>query len=492
MKMISGVRQAIAMGLSLLALASPVAAAVTPSPLPIVADAWRDQVIYLVLTDRFFNGDRTNDGHPQPNNPFGYHGGDLAGIIKKLDYIKDLGATAIWLTPFLDNQDTAVQNNYWGYHGYWIQNFEKVDEHMGTAQTPALLVKEAHKRGLKVLFDMVVNHMGYDAPMVHNPKYHDWFHHNGSVTDWNDPYQNQNYDIAGLPDLNSENAQVLNYFERVDADWIRHTGVDGFRLDTVRHVPIPFWQHFNERMHQTQKNFFLTGEVSYHDPKRVAPFLWQAGLDSAFDFPMFETLTDVFAKGQSMRLLHDRLLEDIEYPHPEMLSPFLDSHDEDRFLTTAGNDERKLRLALVCLLSMRGVPMIYYGTEVGMQGGHDPDNRKDMAWGQNPALHDYTRKLLHLRQELAPLRRGKTVEWLADEQVYAFSRVLGNDEVLVVLNNGNKAQTRVLHVALGSGMRDGDRLVDRLAVHHLTVASSLIRLSLEPKQAEILTVKRRL
>ncbi|MFP5502956.1 MAG: alpha-amylase family glycosyl hydrolase, partial [Candidatus Sericytochromatia bacterium] len=320
-----------------MALAAPTPSA-TAAP-SAVAQAWQNEVIYLIMTDRFYNGDRTNDFKVRPNDPHGFHGGDLEGVIRKLDYIKDLGATAIWLTPIVDNQDNAFLDQYWGYHGYWIQDFEKVEEHLGTEATYKRLVDEAHKRGLKVIMDVVANHVGYDAPVTKDESFKDWFHHNGSISNWEDPYENENFDLAGLPDFNTENKEVLEFHEEVWGDWIKRTGLDGFRIDTVRHVPRPFWIRFNETMRKTGGDkFLLLGEVSYHTPEALAPYITEAKFDSLFDFPLSFALVDVFAKGQSMRLLDQRLKEDGRYPDAKMLTTFLDNHDYPRFLTVAGGD----------------------------------------------------------------------------------------------------------------------------------------------------------
>lgn len=450
--------------------------------------AWRDEIIYLILPDRFYNGDRSNDGNADPRDPFAYHGGDLAGILQKLDYLHALGVTALWLTPVSDNQDNPLMGKYWGYHGYWIQNIGKVDEHFGDERTFKELVRQAHARGMKVLLDAVVNHPGYDAPMVKDPRYVDWFHHNGEVTDWDDPYQNENYDIAGLPDFNSENAKVLRFMEDQWSAWIQRADLDGFRLDTVRHVPVPFWDHFTRTIHQrAKKPFFLVGEVSYHDAHKLPKYLTQGGLDSLFDFHMFETMREVFAKGRSARLLSEAFELDTLYPDPGMLSPFLDSHDEVRFLDAAGGDERRLRMALAFLFGMRGIPTVYYGTEVAMPGGKDPDNRRDMAWGTNPEMLDYTRGLIRLRKELAPLRRGTQIELMADDAVYGFTRRLGDDEVLVVVNASDRPQIRELTLAAASKLPDGLRLKNRLGSDTPVVKARRVPLSFQPLEVKILT-----
>lgn len=451
------------------------------------ASSWQDDVIYLVMTDRFHNGDRQNDHDADPKDPFAYHGGDLAGVIQKLDYLKDLGVTALWITPHVDNQNGRFMGKYTGYHGYWIQDFDRVDEHFGDEATVKRLVDEAHKRGLKVLFDVVVNHPGYDAPMVKDPKFADWFHKNGDITNWNDPYQNENYKLVGLPDFNSEHAAVLDFMVEKWGGWIARTGVDGFRLDTVRHVSIPFWKRFNAAMHQKGgKNFFLVGEVSWEQAHQVAPYMRESGIDSAFDFPLYYTLTDVFARGKSMKLLGEQLANDRLYPDAQKLSPFVENHDAPRFLHIAKGDERKLRLALAFVLTIRGIPTVYYGTEVAMTGAGDPDNRRDMAWGTNPAMHAYTRKLLHLRRDHAALRRGEQTELFRDDTVYGYMRHDRREQVLVFLNNGHQARTVSVTLPVKSPVHDGV-FTNRLGGDRVNLAHRKLTLTLRPNEAKVLT-----
>lgn len=464
------------------------AEAAKPSPSPAVAnpDRWKDEVIYLIMVDRFFNGNPKNDRKSDPRAPFAYHGGDLEGIIQKLDTLKDLGVTMLWLTPVSDNQDNALEGKYWGYHGYWIQRFDKVEEHFGSELDFKRLVDAAHARGLKVILDAVVNHPGYDAPMAQEYSYRDWFHKNGDITDWEDPYQNENFKLAGLPDFNSENLEVLKFMEDAWSSWVKRYGIDGFRMDTVRHVPLPFWSRFNQTLRERAgKPLFIVGEVSYHQPRKLVPYLEDGHFDSLFDFPMFGTMREVFARGGSMKLLADRLRQDAVYPDAGRLSPFLDNHDEARFMTEAKGDARRLTLALTCLFTMRGIPSLYYGTEVGMQGGRDPDNRRDMTWGANPGLFQTTRSLIALRKELAPLRHGRMVERLADDQVYAFSRILGDQEVVVVLNNHERPQRRTVTLT-GTTAPEGSDWVNRLGADRHRSQGQSLSLELAPFEAKVL------
>lgn len=192
-------------------------------------------LIYFIMTDRFNDGDDSNNqfADVNKNNPKAYHGGDLRGIISKLDYIKSLGATAIWITP-------VAENTLGGYHGYWINDFYKVDPHLGSMNDLKDLVKEAHNRNIKVLMDYVVNHISPDSKML-KEKPADWFNPKSDISNWNNQEEIEKGWIFGLPDLNQDKPEVKSFLIENAMWWIKETGVDGMRLDTVRHVPKTFW-----------------------------------------------------------------------------------------------------------------------------------------------------------------------------------------------------------------------------------------------------------
>ncbi|MEB3197358.1 MAG: alpha-amylase family glycosyl hydrolase [Candidatus Sericytochromatia bacterium] len=456
-------------------------------------DSWRDDIIYFALTDRFSNGDRTNDRHVNAKDPHAYHGGDLAGLTKKLPYIKDLGATALWITPINDNKDDAFVGKYWGFHGYWIHDFNRVEEHLGDEADLKRLVDTAHGMGIKVMLDIVVNHAGYDAPIAKDPQRRSWFHHNGNIANWDDQYQLEHHDIFGLPDFNTENPEVLDYMVDVWSRWITRAGVDGFRVDTVKHVPKPFWAKFNAAVaNRAPKDFLMLGEVLNGDTGYVSSYIREGRFDTTFDFPMYFTMADVFARGQSMRKLGERLRQDGAYPDAGMLSTFLDNHDVPRFMSTAGGDERKLRLALTFLMTARGIPCVYYGTEVAMEGAAEPDNREDMRFGSNPRLTAFVKKLTSLRKQLPALRRGRMLEMWQDDDVYAFTRLAassssGSDEVVVAMNNADRDRRVTVPIRRESGLPDGTVLEDRLSGTRFTVTDRSITLTMAPKQGMVLS-----
>jgi len=389
---------------------------------------WENQVIYFVMTDRFCDGDTSNDSDVNKADPLAYHGGDLQGIIDKLDYIKKLGATAIWITPVVDNEDG-------GYHGYWAYDFRKVDEHLGDMAKLKELVNKAHKKGIKVILDMVFNHTGYKSPWLSDPTKNDWFHPKMDIANYNDQQQVENGWLSGLPDLNQSNPEVEKYLLDTAMYWIDNTGIDGFRLDTVRHVPKEFWEKLSKTIKAKYPNFFLLGEVFANDPVYLSGYQ-DVGINSITNYPLYYAMNDVFAKGESPSKVHNVVqMEGSIFKNTDILGNFIDNHDVPRFLDQAGeNGIDKLKAALTYLMTAKGVPIIYYGTEVPLQGGADPDNRRDMDWTQSPQLADYIKKLSDIRLSDEVFTHGEYIP-LSNDKAVAFIRSYEEHAAMVVINN---------------------------------------------------------
>ncbi len=387
---------------------------------------YSEDVFYLIMTDRFFNGDTTNDIGLEPKSATGIHGGDLAGVIAKLDYLQNLGITGIWLTP-------VVENQHGGYHGYWATDFYKVDPNLGDMATLKKLVDEAHKRGIKVFLDLVVNHTAPTHKFVDEKP--DWFHKGGSITDWNSQEQIENFKLAGLPDLAQENPEVKQYLLDMSKWWIDQTGVDGFRLDTVRHVPTWFWEEYSKELHAHKPGFYLMGEAWNGDLNYLKRYL-ETGLDSLVDFARLFPMQDVFMRGEDPAILHAMVGRQIQETPETVWSSFIDNHDVPRFVTgSAPGGENKLRLALAYLLTSPGMPIIYYGTEVALPGGDDPDNRRDMKFDSNPAQFAYTQTLIRLRRENPAFTQGSYTPVTKNRKVVSFVREHEGKRFLVALNN---------------------------------------------------------
>ena len=438
----------------------------------------RDDVIYLIMPDRFADGDPSNDQPPQSTgkydrgNPMAYHGGDLRGIRTHLGYLHDLGVTTLWLTPVWKNTDSD-------YHGYHVVDFYALDDHMGSMREYQDLVADARKLGIKVLIDFVANHTGPHHPWATDPPTPTWFH--GSPANHLDPA----YSFAGLvdphacpreyrhtlegwfagklPDLNPDDPLLGLYLAQNALWWTEIAQLDGFRLDTFPYSSRQFWSQWHERVVQVYPHIDAVGEVADPDPSITSFFEGDrkqfdgidSGLPTVFDFPMESALRDVIINGAPMKRIIDVLQRDELYPHPETLVTFFGNHDHARFLTVKGSDPVKLKAAFSLLLTLRGIPQIYSGDEIGMLGGDDPDNRRDFPGGFPGDPHNaftaagrtadeedvfaHVQSLLAVRRAHAALRTGKQWHIGWDDSYYAFLRELPDEKIFAVYNNASSS-----------------------------------------------------
>jgi glycosidase len=445
---------------------------------------WEGKTIYQIVTDRFHNGDKSNDQNTFPDNPDRFHGGDWQGVIDKLDYLDELGTDVLWLScPYENDRDFMGSD---GYHGYWPHNFEKAEPGFGSKAKLKELVQKAHDKGMKVMLDVVVNHTGYNHPAARDPEFRDWFHREGSRNPFSQ-YQLERGSLGGLPDLALEKEQVARHIIDVHKSWAEESGVDGFRVDAIRHVPSDFLREFDGAMKEGRENFLTVGEVFWNDHHYLARYQKETQ-DTLFDFPLMQALKDVFGGnpdqglkdrlkqfqetkehnmgqaimdltkqgGSSMKKLSEVFSHDHAYENPRMLSTILDNHDTNRFLTHAGGDKSKLKLASALVFGARGTPSLYYGTESGLEGQMGA-NRKDMEFDADPELHQHFQNLIHLRKSSDALRLGTQTELLVEDEAYAFTRVLPGEEVVCCFNNAEVPQT--LRIPLkDSQIGDGDKL----------------------------------
>lgn len=391
----------------------------------------KDDVIYFVMTDRFSDGNTENNDFDDvdKNDPRKYHGGDFAGLTDKLDYIKDLGTTAIWITPVVDNEMN-------GYHGYWAYDFEKTDEHLGTMDELKTFVEEAHKRDLKVILDYVVNHTGYNHPWTKTDEKDSWFHDSGDILNFDDQDQLLNGKLAGLPDLNTENPEVVDYFTKNALMWIKETGVDGFRLDTVRHVPNEYWRNFTKAITDKYPDFFFIGEVWNNNPRFLESFR-ETGIQSITDYALYEALRSGFNRFSDLRPLGTSIKNIEHYSEPTLNATFFDNHDNSRLLSASPEQgEDYVKLGLAFLMTYPGVPVIYYGTEIGLEGGEDPDNRRDMVFegAEDQMLHAWTKKLIALRKNEPALTSPDITLLKKAKYILGYERTSGKDRILVFFN----------------------------------------------------------
>ena len=399
-------------------------------------------LIYFIMTDRFNDGDKSNNDFEDVNkmSPKAYHGGDLKGIITKLDYIKTLGTTAIWITP-------VAENTKGGYHGYWINDFYKVDPHLGDMDDLKNLVKEAHHRDIKVLMDYVVNHISPDSQML-KEKPVDWFNPKSEIANWNNQEEIEQGWIFGLPDLNQDKPEVESFLIENALWWIDETGIDGMRLDTVRHVPKTFWNEFANAIKAKHPNFYLLGEVWNDNPTYLEQY-HKLGIDGMTDYPLFKGIRSAFTRFGKADTLINAISQRKTYSNPDINCIFIDNHDNKRLITYAGDKGSEyLKQALAFIMTYPSIPIIYYGTEIAMKGGDDPDNRRDMNFEIAKTSEElvYYKKLVKLRGVNDAIKEG-SIE-LLDYDSYFFSYIREKDDqsVVVIFNLQDKEKNVVVNI----------------------------------------------
>jgi glycosidase len=506
---------AVALVVGVLALlgAPPPAPAGTPSP----AD-WRDLVLYQVVTDRFANGSTANDaveGNYAPADGYRIHGGDFAGLTARLDYLVNLGVDAVWIAPVVLNANAE-------YHGYAARDFLSIAPHFGTLAELRAFVQAAHDRGIRVIIDVVCNHMGklitssdsgwpaYRYPAGYTLR---WaaankrfagvfddltkFHPYGDIGDYSDPEQILGQ-LFGLNDLRTEDATVRAALLQAAQFLIDSTDCDGFRVDTVKHVEMGFWSEWCSAVRlyaatRGKTHFLMFGEVWDGDDAAVGSYTGTVGggaykFDSMLHYPLCFTANGVFGYADAPAALPARYanLDEYDASTRERLTTFLDNHDNSRFLGAgiADQDESRLEAALAWLLTSRGVPILYYGTEQGFDGGGDPWCREDMwagQWNFGPSLGDNydlahrlfrrVRAIVEARRRHEALRRGTTTDLYAETSgpgLYAYRRESGTDSALVAVNSANAPLTR----AVGTAWPAGTVLVDALEPAYVDVVGA--------------------
>lgn len=338
--------------------------------------------IYFVLVDRFFNADPANDGRIDLRDPAAFHGGDLRGLREKIPWIEGLGFDTVWISPVWEMR-TEPFFGHAAFHGYWVRNPAAVEPRFGTAAELRLLRDALDARGMRLVLDMVYNHLSFDAPLrAERPG---WFHPALPIEDWDDPAHLQRREVHGLPDLAQELPEVRAWIDGWTRRWIEEIRPAGFRIDAVRHMPTDFLAGLSASVKaQAGAGFWLLGEIFDGDPVRVEAQRQAAGLDAVFDFPLRYAMVDVFCKGQHPGRIAATLSLDSLYRDPQSRVTFLDNHDVPRILSECGGDPDRVDAAITFLLAVRGQPSIYYGTESGLSGNTEAENRRDMRFTLAP------------------------------------------------------------------------------------------------------------
>jgi neopullulanase len=487
-------------------------------------------VMYLIMIDRFADGDPTNDGPDHEADlakPRGWHGGDLRGILQHLDYLQQLGITTLWITPVYQNHGGQ------SYHGYGATDLYAVDEHFGSLNDLKDLASALHARHMKLVLDIVPNHIGPNHPWVLGSPDPTWFHgtleHHtiaqgdfAPLTDPHAPWRDQSNVTQGwfantLPDLNQEDPAVARYLIQNAAWWTEQAGLDGLRIDTFPYVARPFWQSFHAQLHALYPHLTTVGEVFNSDPTITSTFAGgvtrtgvDTGLYTPFDFPTYFALRDVFLKDAPISKLADVLRLDNLYPHPERLIPFLGNHDTTRFLNDPAITPHTLELAFTILTTMRGMPQIYSGDEIAMRGGEDPDNRHDFPGGFDPTPNDafsaqgrspeqqyvFTslQTLLTLRRSHPALQEGTEQLLHADRNVLVYVRTLStsthaNQRILIAVNKGSEASDIIIPTD-ATDLQDAHQSDILLgAPNAISLATDTLTIHLAPSTASISELK---
>jgi alpha-amylase len=429
---------------------------------PGAARDWRDEILYFAMTDRFFDGDPANDRDVKKGDKGAFHGGDWRGLTRKLGYLSELGVTALWITPVVEqigHPVTGAGFPDWGYHGYWAEDFTRVEPRFGTEEELRGLVDAAHGLGIKVLVDVVLNHPGYgshfvtDGAMVRSTEL-------GTCAATEDDLLKC---LLGLPDFKTEDPKVAEQLVAWQLAWIQRTGCDGFRVDTVKHVGHDVWRDLARRAKAIKPDFFMLGEVwgaTMHEDY-ASEYIGDQ-MDTLFDFG-FNGEVEGFLLERGRPVAFSRFLQARHrFPKRQVLAHYLDTHDVPTMYSRLGGDRRKMVLAATLQLTSIGIPVITWGNEVGRQGGVWPENRSDMLWGkaQDRQLLETYRRLIDLRRRHKALTRGGYATVATSDDALAFLRSWpeGADAVIVAVNRGKKPAALTLALPADAPTRWRDAL----------------------------------
>jgi pullulanase len=439
---------------------------------------WDESIIYFMLTDRFFDGDSSN------NDPYGlnydttdrgtYQGGDFKGITEKLDYLDELGVNTIWISPIVENVKHNVrykdgEPSYYGYHGYWASNFGELNPHFGTMEDFHNLIDSAHERGIKIMVDVVLNHSGYglkdiDGSVDNKPAGYPTDEERSTFSNLLRQGSDVGSDevvgeLSGLPDFKTEDPEVRQTIIDWQTDWIEKATtssgntIDYFRVDTVKHVEDATWMAFKNAITEKMPKHKMIGEAWGASANDDYGYLESGMMDSLLDFD-FNDIAHSFVNGNLNAANEALIKRNAKIDNTATLGQFLGSHDENGFLFDAGNDEGKLKVAASLQATAKGQPVIYYGEELGQSGANNYpqyDNRYDLAWDQvegNDVLEHY-KKILNFRgdhSEVFAKGERTTIAGSDSDQFLLFARKHGDEAAYIGLNITDAAKEVTLTV----------------------------------------------
>ena len=441
-------------------------------------------VMYLIMPDRFVNGDPSNDSKDDQlekanrNNPDGRHGGDLKGIMDHLDYIKDNGYTAIWVNPVLENNMPSVS-----YHGYSTTDFYKVDSRFGSNADYQKLSAEAKKMGIKMVMDMIFNHIGLSHWWMKDMPTKDWLNSYPDVKITNhkkatvqDPYASKidakeftdGWFVPSMPDLNQRNQYLATYLIQNSIWWIEYVGLDGIRMDTYPYPDKQMMADWTRKVMEEYPYFNIVGEEWHTNPAIVS--FWQRGkinsngyvsyMPSCMDFPVQNAIVQSMTNDWGFNHLYETLALDFLYPKADNLVIFADNHDTERFFSAIGEDIPKYKTATTFLMTTRGIPQTYYGDEILMTGfkrDGDGKMRKDFPGGwegdqingfkgvgltaDQADVQQFMKKLLNWRKGKDIIHNGSLKHYYPMDNFYVYFRYNEKETVMVILNTNTEAKT---------------------------------------------------
>ncbi len=455
------------------------------STIPVSADEkegreWQDESIYFIMVDRFYNGNTKNDTNVDLDNFNTYQGGDFAGIIQKLDYLQEMGFTTIALNQIVENTES-------GYHGNWALDYKKINENYGTLEEFKQLVEEAHKRDMKVIVDFNANHVGPDHPWLKDPAKEGWFHEREDVTSASSQEDRQIGWVDGLPDLAQENPEVSAYLLDAAKWWITETDIDGYRLNDLEYVSVDFWNKFSKEMKSVKSDFFLIGNGAIEN-KSDLDALHESGIDALVDKQQMEELREVFAKpDQEMDSLFSIWNEHMQtMSQPHQLGMMVDTEDISRFTKLMQDHNQfpgtRWELLMTYMYTMPGIPMVYYGSEIAMNGDEVPDNRRMMDFRTDKDLIEYIGKIAALRKEYPALRKGNLE--LLDEQdgMAVYKREYEDQVMIVAINNSSKTRTIKLDATI---LPSSEELRGRLNTDMVRESDGTYSITLDRETSEV-------
>ncbi|MFT4031999.1 MAG: glycoside hydrolase family 13 protein [Siphonobacter sp.] len=449
--------------------------------------------VYLLLPDRFANGDPANDAFPDMadtkadrSSPYLRHGGDLQGIIKHLDYFKELGVTTLWLNPVIENNQPLTDEGDTqrsAYHGYGFTDHYNVDRRLGGNDAYLRFVEAAHDKGLKIMQDAVYNHVGINHWLIKDLPAKDWLnqwpsYQNTTYRDQPliDPYASEidkkvsqdGWFVPFLPDLNHTNPFVANYLTQHALWTMEYFGIDAWRVDTYFYNNFEFMNRLNTTLFEEYPQLFICGENWVNSVTDQAYFVrnklnvpWKSNLPSAIDFQLYFATNDALNQNpgynDGVQRWYQTLGQDILYEDAFQNLIFLDNHDLDRYYSVIGEDFNKYKMGITFLLTTRGVPQLYYGTEILMKNFKNPSDaevRKDFPGGfpgdtsdkfaaegrtaQENEAFEYVKKLANYRKNTSALQTGKLTQFLPTDGVYVYFRHDKEKTVLVAINSNKK------------------------------------------------------